>query len=516
MKSIHRDKTLESDLKHIENRLNELIGEFSISFPDGHKENLEEVVFLEPSKFRKFDAIINGKRFRIRCISYYNNPLVNHTSRDKYIYICNKLGLSIEELDKTIDEYWSLRLKGIIGEDIDNSSPDCPFRKHKDYLSKILTWFAFNSLTPVSGIIENSCDYILDFEDPKDEQTWRVYGKEDFIDSIWKHLRFSLRDKKGMPADYDPEDSKFDIIKPWVRRLYGRDKGALHIRINAGEHFNAFQPSFEKANEEIISTVSKNQGERDERLVKLYLVHLRMNSIPLTIGGETMIINSLGNTPNDEYRDLPCDIEWNTISAVEIVSISKMVKADKSNSRSKSDVFINKVGISIKSIHSAPPTIVNQTRRGGMLRVINLLNLEIHVLDGMVKEYWEKRMSGEISEDILSSNKICPFLNIEYLKPILTYFAFIGTGSADSLYPAEKILTVSNPTDPSTWETHDRNNFIPSVWDRLQFSLRTKGVPQLKNGRLPVYDDVDKPWLKPVTGRDGTMLIAGAFNVRVR
>ena len=49
--------------------------------------------------------------------------------------------------------------------------------------------------------------------------------------------------------------------------------------------------------------------------------------------------------------------------------------------------------------------------------------MNIAPLDEMIKEYWNLRKSGKITEDITNTSPISPFRKYkEYLKPILEYF----------------------------------------------------------------------------------------------
>ncbi len=510
MKRNHRDSDLKYDIKLLEDKLMSLKYNSNLLFPDGHKEKITEVLFLPYSKNRKYDALINGKRFRIRCISYYSNALVNHSTRDKYSKVCEKIGLSIFELDEIVKEYWKLRLTGIIKEDVDNSSPDCPFLYHKKYLSKLLTWFAFHSLTTVKGISDNSCDFILDFENPIDEKTWVVYDETNYFETIWRFLRFSIRDTKGMPSNYNPNNKIYNEITPWVNKLYGRYKGALHIRINAADHYNASQPSFEKANEVMINTIkANNYGERDELLFKLFLIHLRMKNESISVKNKRIHIESLGNTKEDNYLDLPYDVSWNSITPTEIVAMSMMVKVKKSNGGSKADLYINHtIGISIKSEAGSPPSIINQTRRTGMLSVVSRLKLPIGPLDDMVNHYWSEREDRKISEDVMTTDISNPFDEKDYLNQILTYFSFVGTAKGDSAYPADYILSFKNPLNSSTWKYYGREDYISIVWDRLIFSMRTKGLPKH-------FLETDKQWIREITDKNGNKVLSGTLNVRV-
>lgn len=75
-------------------------------------------------------------------------------------------------------------------------------------------------------------DFILDFDDPNDTNTWRVLDKYNAFNQLWDELVFSLRASKGMPANYPkilPKD--LALISPWTKFQRGKHRGALHIRV---------------------------------------------------------------------------------------------------------------------------------------------------------------------------------------------------------------------------------------------------------------------------------------------
>ena len=100
---------------------------------------------------------------------------------------------------------------------------------------------AFNSFnysedSRSAGFISDSINQILDYVDPWDDSTWRVYSPNNYFENIWSSLCFSMRGDKGMPIPeklFLPEND--DIMK-WVCEMPGKNgkiqyKGALHIRV---------------------------------------------------------------------------------------------------------------------------------------------------------------------------------------------------------------------------------------------------------------------------------------------
>ena len=94
--------------------------------------------------------------------------------------------------------------------------------------------------------------------------------------------------------------------------------------------------------------------------------------------------------------------------------------------------------------------------------------------------------------------------NLTIMKPLLNYFAFKGTGTRNSVAPATYILSVGDPFDTATWDYYSENNFVESVWEKLVFSIREKGLPSI------ITEEVS-PWVKEIDGSK-----KGTLNVRVR
>ena len=467
--------------------------------------------FCLPPLGSKCSIIINGKNFYIRSMHHSDRPLVNHSTRDKYLAVCEKLGLSFFPFDKAVNEYWRKRMLGVINEDVQNSSDYSPFADLKDELSPILTYMAFtSSLKQNNG--EYNADYILDYEISSDISTWHIYDRSNYIETIWPYLRFSFRADRGMPKSYNPENKKFELIHPWVHFWNGQYKGALHIRIVAFNSNNPRAPKLLTKYKDVIETVKKNKGERDELIIKFFFIEARMKGLYLPINEQNTKIIKVGSSPIKDYKDLPFQLIWNELSAPEIISLANMCEINKAGKFDKADIFVNNIGISIKSQRGAAPTIINQTVRTGILRVMKHLNQSIIPLDNMVNRYWNLRLNGIISEDIRVIDDNSPFMNdgstdgYSYLQPLLTYFAFDGTGTKDSDNPAELILEFKEPLNQKTWTYYSKESYIKSVWDRLVFSIRGKGlVDKNKKAKNNI------PWIRSVDGKE-----KGTLNVRIK
>lgn len=224
-----------------------------------------------------------------------------------------------------------------------------------------------------------------------------------------------------------------------------------------------------------------NNGERDELIIKLKLIELRDKKTSINIGNGLTAIESVGFN-NVEYKRFPMGINLNDIIYKGDNAISLFVETlgiTKAPARSKSDVTINGIGISLKSMSSAPPAIVNHTPRTGFEIACNHSTANINELDNIILKYWELRKKGQIKEDVRNDNLLSPFKDQKNaLSPFINYFLFDGSGSGLSRHQASLILDYYDPIAPNKWKTYNRNDAVDLFWDRLVFSVRSKGMPE--------------------------------------
>ena len=269
---------------------------------------------------------------------------------------------------------------------------------------------------------------------------------------------------------------------------------------------------FEDKFKEAIATVKQNQGERDEYLLKLFLIECRKKELSVPIGNSTQIVKSVGGK-NHEYGNPSIWMKWDDLSAEDLVYVCNSVKANKAGRFAKADVFINGIGISVKSERGAAPSLINHTTRDKILRVMKSINAPMLPLDQIVDKYWNLRLNGIIGEDTKNTDSNSPFGDIEscfpVLKPLLNYFAFDGTGSRDSSEPAEYILSIQSPNDTQTWTYYSKEDFIDTIWSKLVFSLRSKSTPQELDDNNEMHQ-LMLPWIKKVEGK-----LKGALSVRI-
>lgn len=220
-----------------------------------------------------------------------------------------------------------------------------------------------------------------------------------------------------------------------------------------------------------------NSGERDEILFKLKLISMRDNN--QSIFGEP--INSVGFL-GQEYASLPSNFDLRQLlnfSDDQLSMFADSVGMSKAPSGAKSDVYINHKGVSLKSHSAAPAALVNHTSRPGFEFACQQANTRITTLDEIVSTYWKKRQAGIIAEDTKNTDPNCPFLSYkQYMKPILEYFLFTGTGSKVSNTQAQYLLEFCDPLNIGTCNKLTPSDAVDAVWPKLIFSLRAKkGMP---------------------------------------
>lgn len=213
-------------------------GTCNIDMGDQELSNIANIMNIEKASiYDKSDVFVNNVGYSLKSTYAANSALVNHTNRLGFQNVCEKNNVDITKLDEIIDEYWKLRIEGIISEDIHNSDFKSPFKDHKEYLRPILEYFLFEG----SGSRKSKypAEFILGFSDPLDESKWRIVSKKEAVDSLWPNLVFSMRSKKGMPANYTLayKGKGASSIAKWVRYIDGDYRGALHIRVKGAQKY---------------------------------------------------------------------------------------------------------------------------------------------------------------------------------------------------------------------------------------------------------------------------------------
>jgi len=249
-----------------------------------------------------------------------------------------------------------------------------------------------------------------------------------------------------------------------------------------------------------------NVGEESEYFLKSYLLKQRDLGMKNTIFGKINELSDDGNLGNLKW-DTKAEAALTNFCIEDLIAI---LKISKSGTKSKADVSINGTRFSIKEVGASPPAIVNHTPRPGFENVCNRLKISIQKLDDVVLEYWNLRTSGTIKEDTCVSDKNCPFTtHKEYLRPIIEYFVFTGSGSDNSKYPADKVLEIDYKNLPREMKIVEKDQYFDVVWQNLVFSLRSKGMP-------PNYPNVNNRnsidrWTRFFDGQN-----KGSLHVRVK
>lgn len=252
--------------------------------------------------------------------------------------------------------------------------------------------------------------------------------------------------------------------------------------------------------------MSNNTGEKNEILLKAFLTRaMKKNRVFLKAPQDLKKIKCLGFGPGtfypvwkDDYEMSLRDRDSNYLSNI----------FPKTKPSYKADLEINSISYSVKTSAGAFPAIINHTDRSGFLKICKRLGISIEPLDAMVEKYWFLRENNVISEDVKTTDDNFPFKQKEYLKPILKYFLFMGTGKQYSEFPADKLLEFFDPYDPSTYKVHEQESVIDEIWDELVFSIRSKGMPK----HLDKVKHIEiMPWVRKADGN-----YKGALHVRVR
>jgi len=240
-----------------------------------------------------------------------------------------------------------------------------------------------------------------------------------------------------------------------------------------------------------------NNGERNELIIKLKLIEIRDTKSKIIFDSNLIEIHSVGFIK--EYSELNEPFNFNDIenlSDSNLKTFANKFGIDKAPGRSKSDVYINGIGVSLKSLENAPPAIINHTTRIGFENACSYCNIDIKLLDEIIEDYWYLRKYNFIKEDIHNNDINSPFKDkLNILKPILNYFLFDGSGVGLSKHRADLLLDYKSAKNIEEWQTYNRENAVDQIWNKLVFSLRSKGMPD----NYPLIDSIKLDSIKKWT-----------------
>lgn len=223
-----------------------------------------------------------------------------------------------------------------------------------------------------------------------------------------------------------------------------------------------------------------NVGELDELLAILTLI-FHKSSRKSILGFPS--VTSVQTPEGQECKDWQLGPQnpgfLKALSMSKIKKIALQHGFHKSQGQFKADILLNGEGISLKSKRGEAAAIVNTTKRNGWEQACGYMNVNIAPLDEAIDAYWVKTFAGKIKEDIANYHQESPFKDRQHLlAPMLEYFLFYGSGSGESKVKASKIAEFDDPTDISTWSILMPADAVHKIWDRLVFSIRSKGMPE--------------------------------------
>jgi hypothetical protein len=262
-----------------------------------------------------------------------------------------------------------------------------------------------------------------------------------------------------------------------------------------------------------------NKGERAELKFIATLGCFRSQKVlfkntPLPLAINKLEIPSGSSCQEIAKYDLSITPKYiNDLDDIRLIEFCEFHGISKSGPFSKADVFINNIGYSLKYTNAMPPALINHTRRSGWENAANAKGVSMAALDILVADYWSKRMSGLIGEDIANSDSRSPFAqHLNTLMPFLEYFTFEGTGSRASNHPASEVIEFSDPCDTDTWDLLNKSGLIKSLWPRLIFSMRSgKGMPSSIESLSESEKRSVMTWSRELQGK-----LKGALHVRIK
>lgn len=180
----------------------------------------------------KSDIYLNDVGYAICNLTQDQPVFVDGLTRGQLSSVCGMVNVSMEHLDKCMDEYWRLRTKGVIGEHFSFNDPTSPItRKDREWLAPILSYLIFEGAESGPSLFPAEC--LFDYTDPLNTETWSIYEPDETIDHIWDKLVLSIREVPA-PTEQVGEagagaDQQADREDEWSSPANGILRAGLYI-----------------------------------------------------------------------------------------------------------------------------------------------------------------------------------------------------------------------------------------------------------------------------------------------
>lgn len=157
---------------------------------DGEIAALADSVGIRPAPAgAKCDIFMNGMGYRIESLAAHPPVIVRDVEPDGLAEACRLAGVPADRLHARLEA--CRRLSEQRGRQADAgefriADPDSPLKDDREWLAPLLEYFWFTGSE--RGKSHFPADYLLDYDDPLNMNTWRTFDKRHALEAVWERL----------------------------------------------------------------------------------------------------------------------------------------------------------------------------------------------------------------------------------------------------------------------------------------------------------------------------------------
>lgn len=138
----------------------------------------------------KSDIFLNGMGYRIHSLAASPPVIVEDVEPAGLAEACRLAGVPADRLDERLEACRRLREVSPGQGEFRIADPDSPLKDDREWLAPLLEYFWFTGSE--RGKSNFPADYLLDYDDPLNMNTWRTFDKQYALESVWPRLAFRI------------------------------------------------------------------------------------------------------------------------------------------------------------------------------------------------------------------------------------------------------------------------------------------------------------------------------------
>jgi hypothetical protein len=139
----------------------------------------------------KSDIYLNDLGYSFQFSAAAPLVLLPGVAREELHSVCRRVNVPVQRFDERIEEFWKLRMNAGIGEEVRISELPPQFQDLQEWLYPVLEFFLFTGTE--KGESPFPADYVFEYADPLNTNTWAIYDKKQTMellrDQLWMRAK---------------------------------------------------------------------------------------------------------------------------------------------------------------------------------------------------------------------------------------------------------------------------------------------------------------------------------------